>query len=296
MASGWPEANYHTKNDRLFVEDIEKATGGKLKITIHSNQSLYKLPATKQAVQTGQVHVGELASGQYSNEDPVHEPSNIPFLAVGFDKASKLWGITKPLVTESFAKQGIRLLYGVPWPRQGFYTKEPVASADSLKGVKFRIYSTGTARMAELLGALPTRVEFSEMPQAFATGLIGAMYTSAQTGIDSHAWDFTKYFTDVGGNHAMSYVIANERFFQELAPDVQKAVLDAASAAEKRGWQMAQDVNKEQVAFLKEKGMVIDTPTPEFRAQLDAVGKQIAEEWVKKVGAVAEEIVKKLGQ
>lgn len=296
MASGYPDNNYHTKNVRLFLDDLTEASDGKLEVVLHNNQSLVKLPEIKRAVQTGQVQLGDMLSPQYSNEDRIHEASSIPFFADNIEKAAKLWKITKPIVADRLAKQGVRLLFGVPWPSQGFYTEEPISTASDFDGVKFRVYSKSTARMAEELGALPTRVEFSEVPQAFATGLVGAMYTSAQTGIDSQAWDFTKYFTNVGGNHTLNYTVVNERAFQGLDADVQQAILDAAARAEPRGWKMTADVNAEQVQFLNDNGMTIAEPTAEFRAELGKVGKTLIEEWVKEAGAVGEEVFAKFMQ
>ena len=185
MACGYPDSNYHTQNIQQFIADVKAATGGKLEVTLHSNQSLFKLPEIKRAVQSRQVPIGEILLVQFGNEDPLFEVSSIPFLADDYKKAKKLWDITKPLTAERLAKQGVRLLYGVVWPPQGIYAKTPVHSTADLKGVKFRTYNATTSRMAELMGAIPVTVQFSEVPQAFATGLVGAMYTSPQTGIDT---------------------------------------------------------------------------------------------------------------
>jgi TRAP-type C4-dicarboxylate transport system substrate-binding protein len=114
MASGYPDANYHTQNIKQFVDDVQKATGGKLEIALHTNQSLFKLPETKRAVQSAQVHLGELLIVQFGNEDPIFEASAIPFLSDTFPKARKLWDASKPATTERLAKQGIRLLYSTP--------------------------------------------------------------------------------------------------------------------------------------------------------------------------------------
>ena len=83
------------------------------------------------------------------------EASAIPFLSDTFPKARKLWAASKSITAERLTKQGIRLLYGVPWPSQGFYTKTPVSSVGDFKGVKMRTYSAMTSRMAELMGAIP---------------------------------------------------------------------------------------------------------------------------------------------
>lgn len=294
MASGYPDTNYHTENIKQFVDDVLKTTGGKLEIALHTNQSLFKLPETKRAVQSGQVHLGELLIVQFGNEDPIFEASAIPFLSDTFPKARKLWAASKPAATERLAKQGIRLLYSTPWPSQGFYTKMPVASVADFKGLKMRTYSAMTSRMAELMGAVPASVAFSEVPQAFATGLVSSMYTSPQTGIDTQAWDFSKHFVNVGGNHTFNVIIVNEAAFKRLPADVQSAVLDAAAKAEARGWKMAEELTGKQIQTLKDKGMTVNTPSPEFRAQLEKIGATLTEEWVRKAGDVGQGVMKKM--
>jgi TRAP-type C4-dicarboxylate transport system substrate-binding protein len=293
MASGYPDSNYHTQNIKLFIDDVQKAAGGKLEVTLHGNQSLFKLPETKRAVQSGQVQLGELLLVQFGNEEPIFEVSSIPFLADDYKKAKKLWEITKPITAERLAKQGMRLLYGVPWPPQGIYAKTPVHSTADLKGVKFRTYNATTSRMAELMGAIPVTVQFSEVPQAFATGLVGAMFTSPQTGIDTQAWDFSKHFVNVGGNHSLNVVIVNESAFKRLPSDVQAAVLDAAAKAEPRGWKMSEDTTVTQLKVLQDKGMTVTTPSPELRAQLEKIGATLIDEWVKKAGDMGQTVIRK---
>ena len=41
MPTGYAPANFHTENVRQFAADIEKATAGKLKITVHDAGSLF---------------------------------------------------------------------------------------------------------------------------------------------------------------------------------------------------------------------------------------------------------------
>lgn len=159
-----------------------------------------------------------------------------------------------------------------------------------------RTYSVQTARMAELMGAIPTTVQFSEVPQAFATGLVASMYTSPQTGIDTQAWDFSQHFTNVGGNHSMNVVIVNEAAFKRLPADVQAAMLDAAQKAETRGWKMSEEVTAKQIQTLKDKGMTVTDASPVFRAQLEKIGAALTEEWAKKAGDVGQTVVRKFRQ
>ena len=293
MATGYPESNFHTQNIAQFAADVKQATRGELDIVLHSNQALFKLAEIKRAVQSRQVPIGEILLVQFGNEDPFYEVSSIPFLADDYRKARKLWDVTRPVIAERLGKQGIRLLYGVPWPPQAFYTKTPVTSVADVKGVKARAYNAVTARMAELMGAIPATVPQPEVPQAFSTGLVGMMYTSAQTGVDTQAWDFTKYITMVGGNHSMNVVMANDAAFKRLSPDAQKVVTDAAARAEARGWKMSEEITGKHAQILKDKGMVVTEPSPQFRAELQKVGATLTEEWLKKAGEAGQAAIRK---
>ena len=54
LPSAYPASNLHTENLAQFVKDVDAATGGKLKIQVHDNASLFKAPEIKRAVQGGQ--------------------------------------------------------------------------------------------------------------------------------------------------------------------------------------------------------------------------------------------------
>ena len=293
MASGYPDSNFHTQNINQFAQDVKQATGGELDIVLHSNQALFKLAEIKRAVQSRQVPIGEILLVQFGNEDPFYEVSSIPFLADDYRKAKKLWDVTRPIIAERLGKQGIRLLYGVPWPPQAFYTKTALNSVADVKGVKARAYNAVTARMAELMGAIPATVPAPEVPQAFSTGLVGMMYTSAQTGVDTQAWDFTRFVTMVGGNHSMNVVIVNDAAFKRLPAAAQKAVLDAAAKAEARGWKLSEEVTAKHAQILKDKGMTVTEPSPQFRGELQKVGAALTEEWLKRAGDTGQAAIRK---
>ena len=87
--------------------------------------------------------------------------------------------------------------------------------------MKFRAYNASTSRLAELMGAVPTTIQAPVSPQAFATGLISAMITSAITGVDSQSWDFVRYFYDVGALNNKDVVFMNAQVFNALDPKTQ---------------------------------------------------------------------------
>jgi TRAP-type C4-dicarboxylate transport system substrate-binding protein len=243
-------------------------------------------------VSTGQVNVAEFLLGQFGNEDPVFAADNVPFVATGYDNAWKFYQAQKPLLENKLDGRGLKLLFSVPWPGQGIYTKEPLKSVADLKGTKFRTYSPLTARLAELLGASPTVIQVPEIPQMFATGAVQAMITSSATGTSTKAWEFVKNYYVTNAFHPKNVVVVNERAFQRLPDNLRKAVLEAAADAEKRGWefgkQREQSANKELAA----NGMTLHEPDAAMKAAFRKVGEIMLAEWQKSAGAEGAAIIK----
>ncbi len=294
MPTPFQDTNYHTINARAFAADVQKESRGQLDIVVHSNASLFKMPEIKRAVVTGQAQIGDILLASYGNEDPFFEVDGIPFLVQGFDEARRLYDLTKPYIERRIARQGLMPLYYVVWPGQAIYAKTPLMTTADFKGLKFRTYNPVTSRFAELLGSVPTTVQAPEISQAFATGIANTMITSGSTGVDTQAWEYSKYFYDLRAMHNKSLTFVNEKAFKALEPGLQKVVLEAAARAEKRGWEMAAKSGDETAAVLASKGMLVQPGSPQLVAGLKAIGKQIAEEWGKKAGADGDAILKAL--
>ena len=116
LPTGYPANNFHTENIMQFVADVDKATAGKLKITVHANASLFKAPEIKGAVRGGQAQMGEILLSLYSNEWPLFGVDGLPFLADSYDAAMKLYKAQKPAMEKKLGEQGLMLLYTVAWP------------------------------------------------------------------------------------------------------------------------------------------------------------------------------------
>jgi TRAP-type C4-dicarboxylate transport system substrate-binding protein len=125
LASAYAPGNFHTENLVQFAGDVDKATGGKLKITVHANASLFKAPEIKRAVQGGQAQLGEILLANFQNEWQVFGADGLPFLADSYEESAKLYKAQKPLLEKKLGDQGMMLLYAVPWPPQGIYVKKP---------------------------------------------------------------------------------------------------------------------------------------------------------------------------
>ncbi len=284
LPAAYPAGNFHSVNLQQFADDVDKASGGKLKITVHAGASLFKAPEIKRAVQGGQAQIGEILLVNFQNEWQIFGADGLPFLADSYDEAAKLWRVQKPMLEKKLAEQGMMILYAVPWPPQGIYSKKPLASAADLKSVKWRAYSPATARIAEIVGAQPVTIQAAEVSQAFATGVVESMMSSGSTGWDAKLHEHVKYWYDTQAWLPKNAVIVNKRAFDALDKATQDAVLKAGAEAETRGWAASKKANGETLDKLKAGGMQILPPPAQLKADMAKVGDTLLKEWLDKAG------------
>ena len=291
LPAAYPATNFHSANLASFAADVDKATGGKLKITVHPGASLFKAPEIKRAVQGGQAQVGEILLTAYQNEWQMFGADGIPFLATSYAESKKLYAAQKPILQKKLAEQGMVLLYAVAWPPQGLYSKKPVASAADLKGSKWRAYSPATSRIAELVGAQPVTVQAAELSQALATGVVENNMTSGATGVDSKLYEHLKFYYDVQAWLPKNAIIANKKSFDALDKATQDGLMKAAADAEARGWAASEKVNTDTLATLKANGMTVEPPSAALKADLQKVGATMLQEWLGKAGPEGQQMI-----
>jgi TRAP-type transport system periplasmic protein len=291
LPTAYPATNFHTENIQQFATDVDKATAGKLKITVHANASLFKAPEIKRAVQGGQAQAGEILLVNFENEDPLYGLDGIPFLASSYGDSFKLYKASRKALDEKFAKQGMKVLFAVPWPPQGIYSKRTLNSMADMKGLKWRAYSPATSKIAELVGAQPVTVQAAEVSQALATGVIDSMMTSGATGYDSKTYEHIKNYYDTQAWLPKNAVIVNQKAFDSLDKPTQAAVLRAAAEAETRGWKLSAEKNGWYVEQLKGKGMNILVPSEQLTADLRKVGNYMLAEWLRKSGSDGRKVI-----
>ncbi|HQR99623.1 MULTISPECIES: TRAP transporter substrate-binding protein [unclassified Polaromonas] len=291
LPAAYPATNFHSENLVQFANDVDKASGGKLKITVHANASLFKAPEIKRAVQGGQAQAGEILLVNFQNESQLFGADGLPFLADSYDSAMKLYQAQKPLLEKKLGEQGMALLYAVAWPPQGIYAKKQLNAAADLKGVKWRAYSPATARIAELVGAQPVTIQASELSQALATGVVESYMSSGSTGVDSKTYEHLKFFFDTQAWLPKNAVIVNKAAFNALDAATKQAVLKAAAEAEVRGWAASKRVNTASLDTLKANGMNIVTPSPALKADMKKVGDVMLKEWLDKAGPEGQALV-----
>jgi len=291
LATNYPASAFHTKNIAQFASDVEKATGGSLKIVVHPGGAMIKHAEIKRAVSDGKVAAGEVLISLLADEASVYGIDSIPFLATSYNDARRLYDSQRPYLEEELAKQGLVLLFSVPWPPQGIYAKREITSVDDLKGLKFRTYNVMTRRIAELAGAQPTQIEVPDLPAAFASGRVDVMITSASSGVQTKAEEYLTHYMDTQAWLPRNMVFANKDAFDHLSVAEKTALVGAAKVAEERGWKLSVEEMTTKTKALKDAGIVVLAPSPQLKSGLAKIGDTIAKEWAASAGGDGETIL-----
>lgn len=296
MPTGYSVNSFQTENVQQFAADVDKATGGKLKITLHPNGSLYKANEIKRAVQTGQAQAGEFILSGAANENALFGVDAIPFLADSYASAKRLADASRPAIEKLLASQGMKLLFVSPWPGQSLYSIKPIETIADFKGTKMRAYNPATSRIAQLVGAQPTTIQLAELPQALATGTVENFLTSSASGVESKLYESVKHFYSVNAWLPKNAIVAQQKAFDALDKPTQDALLKAAVAAEQRGWALSEQKNAEYLKELSAKGMKVAAPSEALTRELKKIGQTMTAEWLKQAGPDGQAIIDAYGK
>ena len=294
LPAAYPASNFHTKNLVEFANDVRRRTGGKIEITVHPGASLFKGNDIKRAVQTGQAPIGERLMSAHANENRgVRRSTPCRFSRPSFAAPSQaVGGRHAERSRRCSTSRTWSLLYAVPWPPQGIYTKKDINSLERHEGrqVPQLQHRHGADRRAGRCGQ-PVQIEAAELSQALATGVVESFISSGSTGYDSKVWEQLTHFYEVNAWLPRNYVFANKDAWEDLDDATRTAIQEAARAAEERGTAKAEELTKWYLEQLAANGMKVQPPGETLAADLDKVGETMTAEWVEAAGADGKAIV-----
>ena len=284
LATGYSIDTFHGKNLADFARKVEADTSGKLKIELHPNNALVKLNDIAKAVQEGRIEAGETIMTSMAKDMPSAGADSIPFVVTTYADAMRLWQLQRAGIERAMAERGMKILYAVPWPPQGLYSKAPIKVEGDFQNTKMRTYNPTTIRIAELLGAKPVDVPMVDVAKALKEGRMDNMITSSVTGAENKVWSHIKYYYEINAWFPKNIVMVNAAAFNALPVDMQKSVLKAAGIAQTNGWAMSQKAATDATNELIANGIKVDRIPYDVETKLKRLGEKFSREWVRSVG------------
>ena len=285
------------KASEFFAKRAGELTGGKVKVEVYANSTLYKDKEEMEALQIGAVQMlapslakfGPLGAREF-------EVFDLPFI---FDNSDELHKVTTgPVGKQLFGKLQSRGITGLAYWDNGFKSfsaNKPLKAPDDFKGLKMRIQSSKVleAQMRPV-GALPQVMAFSEVYQALQTGVVDGTENPHSNLYTQKMHEVQKHMTVSDHGYLGYAVITNKKFWDGLPADVrgqlEKAMEEATAFANK----IAKEENDGALEKVKASGKTqVYMPTPAERLALKKAMVPVHKEMESRIGKETIEAVYK---
>jgi len=245
------------KGSLKFKELAEKYTGGKVKIEVYPNSSLYKDKEEIEALQLGSVQMLGPSTAKFAPLGAKEfEALDLPWLFkddATYDKAMK-----GPVGQWLFKKLESKGITGLAYWDNGFHmvsSNRPLLNPADFQGLKIRISGSKIAdRYFRDVGSIPQILAFSEVYQALQTGVVDGCENTASNYVTQKFHEVQKHITVSYHAHLQYAVIVNSKFWGSLPGDVRAQLDKAMAEATDYTNSIAQKENDDALEEIKKSG------------------------------------------
>jgi C4-dicarboxylate-binding protein DctP len=255
-----------------FKKKAEELTGGRVKVEVYANSTLYKDKEEMEALQLGAVQMLATALSKFGPLGVKEfEVFDLPYL---FDNYEELHKVTQgPIGRQLLDKLDAKGVKGLAYWDNGFKSfsaNKPLRTPEDFKGLKMRIQSSKVLEsQMRALGSLPQVMAFSEVYQALQTGVVDGTENPMSNLYTQKMYEVQKNLTLTDHGYLGYAVITNKKFWEGLPADIRAKLEDAMAQATRYANQMAKVDNEKALEAVKASGKTqIYTPTPQERLAL----------------------------
>src|SRR5215475_7868938 len=283
-----------------FKELAEKYTGGKVKVEVYPNSTLYKDKEELEALQLGAV---QMLAPSNSKFGPIgikeFEVFDLPYIRPDLKTLRKV--TDGPLGAKLLKLLDAKGMTGLAYWDNGFKqmsaNRKLIAPAD-YKGLKFRIQSSKVLEAQfRALGAIPQVMAFSDVYQALQTGVVDGQENTWSNIYTQKMHEVQKYATVTNHGYIGYVVVVNKKFWDGLPADIRDELSKAMKEATDFGNNQSAKENDEALEEIKKTGKTeIVTLTPEqdeamrkammpvYKEVAARVGQPLIDEFLKETG------------
>ena len=272
-----------------FKELAEKYTGGKVKVEIYPNSQLFKDKEELEALQLGSVHLLAPSTAKFAPLGVKEfEALDLPYLFK--DEATYKKFATSQLGRDMLAKLSTKGVKGLAYWDNGFHimgSSKPLLMPDDFKGMKLRIQGSKVLdAQTRALGALPQVMAFSELYQALQTGVVDGAENVPSNIWTQKLFEVMKYINVSHHGHLGYAVVANQKWWDSLTPEIRGHLEKAMSEASDHFDSIAKKENNDGLEQIKKSG----------KSQMHVQTEDERKAWIKVLLPVHQEMEKRVGK
>ncbi len=248
---------------KLFKEEVEKNSNGRIKIDIHANGELGSDAELIQGIIQDSVDMTVSSAGNFAVYATKLGISAMPFLFSDFESA---WAFMDSNlikdVNKTLAEFNIVVLSHFD---NGFRcvttTNKPVKAVKDMKGLNIRTPPNQIVmETMSSLGANPKPYAFNELKKALKDGLFDSQENPIPIIYNSKLFEEQKYLAITNHSYDAMPLVIRKTLWDNLSESDQQILLDAAKKAQDLDRNLVKTQTESYVDLLKKAGMTITTP------------------------------------
>lgn len=294
---------YHLRGHLPWTQDVERATNGRVKITIYPLQTLMKPMDAWEGIKSGAVDIAWMFSGYLSHQLDLSESITLPFIVPNGDTGSRVaWNLYQRFPEIQTQTTDVKILsVCTTEPYLWLTTRKQVKTLEDIKGMKIRAAGGSSADMITLLGGSPVAVAMSETYFALQRGVIDGALSPTLPVLDFKLYEVCKYFTFMPTVCSYFVLAMNKAIWNEMPPDIQQEIMSVSGEkqARKYGNDVFDYTRRELPKIVRAAGYEVSeytVPQEEVARWINIAGKPLWKSWVSRMEAeghnVASQILK----
>lgn len=278
----------------MYKENVEKKSGGKVKVKIMLGGALGDENETVTKCSRGQIQAVAASTGALGSKVPELNVVELPFLFRNTDEADRV--IDNVLTTEFekiFKQRGLILGF---WSENGYRnfgtSDKPVRSPSDLKGKKMRAQESQVHMMMyKAFGAAAVPIPTTEVPQALATKNVDGFDQALLYTIAAGWQQSIKYMTMSEHIYQPAAVAYNAAWYAKLPADIQKILIEEGRSVQGKGRKAVRKIQPELKEILKAEKITVVELTAQEKKVFEDKSVQVYEEFKKSFGATAAKLL-----
>ncbi len=289
-----PIQHHLGKNVTAFKEEVEKETGGEIKVEIYPSAQLYKDSEVPQAVASGAIEMGVASIAQFAGTIPAVDIFYVPFMFPTteiVEKATKPGSTVRGPIDDAVLKSGARVLWWQAYGGTVFLSKkDPIVVPADLKNMKVRVFGKTLGEFVKVVGGSPTMISGSEQILAYQRGTVDAGMTGVTAVKSRKLYEVMNHLTMTNLADIEFLVLINDKVWKGLTADQQAILTKAAQRVEKELRDTMTGLEKDALEFVRDKIKVVELDD----AQVDAWKKAsapVVDVFIENAGPLGKQLV-----
>ena len=267
----------------VFKEEVEKNSGGKLKVDIVYGGALGNEFERLNQVRRGVIQMCDCNEATISTVYKDIQVFSMPFLFPS--EAIALQTLDGPLGTR--AAQQIRERTGIRvlgWLEHGGFKhysgNAPITKPEDMKGRKMRVQGPIFSVPVQAMGGSAVAIPFPELYTSLKTGVVDGQDNAVWAFNVAKLYEVQKHLTLSGHIYAFGPMSMNDAFFTGLSPALQKVVTDAAAKGVIFNRTSSRGNEAQELELAKSKGVNVIVLSPQQKGAFFAATQPKAIEWL----------------